>query len=517
MRKFAQLSVTAVVALIMSGCGDVYRPVVIPNPPPTPDPKPAHNAFVISNNGLSKGTGMQVNVSGDTNMGVIPLGIEPQHASLNGTGTRVLTANSLSDTASIFVPASTFSIIAKIADVVLPTGFNPSFVTTTETTSFYVGGSGRNSFPPSVAFVNGSNVAGADIQALPGSVGTTISMAETPDTRKLYAASSNGNSVTPINVIDHTLNASIPVTTPVWVTARSDSGRVYVLSQADGSLLEINPVDDSTVPNTVAAGAGANYMSYDSHLNRLYVTNPASSTATVVSVAGASAQTLKTIPITPVVRDAVTDVCASPSPGAVRVVSATALPNGTRAYIGGFTTLTSGVNISDVSGDGTLVTYSYSLASGPTLVPGMGITISGFTPVNNPYNGSFTIASVGSGTFQVFSTTTGPFSGAPAGAAQSICPQVTVLNTTDNSVRSVIPIQRGPAAFGCDVRFRLSMASSADSSKVYVGSCDAGSVAIIHTDLDQVAVQLLAPPSVVPSSGGGAPPPQNPVFVLAGQ
>ena len=89
MRRFAQLSSVLIVALIMSGCGDVYRPVVIPNPPPTPDPEASHNAFVISDNGpANKGTTMQVNVSGDTNMGAVPLGIAPVHASLTGTGGR---------------------------------------------------------------------------------------------------------------------------------------------------------------------------------------------------------------------------------------------------------------------------------------------------------------------------------------------------------------------------------------------------------------------------------------------
>jgi hypothetical protein len=199
----------------------------------------------------------------------------------------------------------------------------------------------------------------------------------------------------------------------------------------------------------------------------------------------------------------------------VKVVSATALLDGTRAYIGGYTTLTTGVSISAASGDGTLVTYTYAPGSGPSLAPGMGITITGLSP--NTFNGNYTIATVGAGTFQVFSPTTdAQLAGVGAGAAQSICPQVTVLNASDNSVRSVIPLDRAPAAFGCDVRFRLSMAASADSKKVYVGSCDAGGVTVIHTDVDQVAVKLAAPPSAAPSLAGQAPPPQNPVFVVAG-
>jgi hypothetical protein len=512
MRRFAQLSSVLIVALIMSGCGDVYRPVVIPNPPPTPDPKAAHNLYVISDNGpANKGTTMQVNVSGDTNMGAIPVGIAPVHASLTGSGGRVLSANSLGDSVSVIAPASTFGGIAKVADVVLPTGFHPSFVTTAETTAFYVAGNGAT---PSLGFVNGSNAV-VDIKPVPGSAGTILSMAETSDAKKIYVASSSANSVTPVNVIDHSSNTAIPVSTPVWVSARSDAGRVYVLSQGAGDLIEINPLDDSLVPNTVVAGAGANYMFYDSHLNRLYITNPVASTTTVVNVAPASALLLRTVPIAAAVRDAA-DVCAGISPGAVKVVSATALLDGTRAYIGGYTTLTSGVSISTASGDGTLVSYTYAAGSGPSIAPGMGITITGFSP--DTFNGNYTIATVGAGTFQVFSPTPGSNDSGTvgAGAAQSICPQVTVLNSSDNSVRSVIPLDRAPAAFGCDVRFRLSMAASADSTKVYVGSCDAAGVTVIHADVDQVSLKLSAPPSAAPSLAGQAPPPQNPVFVVAG-
>ena len=126
MRRFALVCGVLIVALIMSGCGDTYRPVVVPNPPPIPDPRAAHNLFVISNNGsANKGTGMQVNVSGDSNMGVIPLGIAPVHASLTANGSRVLSANFLNDTVSVIAPASTLGGITKVADVVFPTGFGP--------------------------------------------------------------------------------------------------------------------------------------------------------------------------------------------------------------------------------------------------------------------------------------------------------------------------------------------------------------------------------------------------------
>jgi hypothetical protein len=60
----------------------------------------------------------------------------------------------------------------------------------------------------------------------------------------------------------------------------------------------------------------------------------------------------------------------------------------------------------------------------------------------------------------------------------------------------------------------LSMAAAADSSRLYVGNCDAGNVAIIQTLSDTMLLQLPAPQSATFSNG--TPLPQNPVFVVAG-
>ena len=77
-------------------------------------------------------------------------------------------------------------------------------------------------------------------------------------------------------------------------------------------------------------------------------------------------------------------------------------------------------------------------------------------------------------------------------------------------------------------RFRMTTAASADSSKVYVGICDAGAVAIINATTSTVATggdntpdtlvnDLPAPFSAAPAGANGEPPPQNPVFLLTGQ
>jgi len=91
---------------------------------------------------------------------------------------------------------------------------------------------------------------------------------------------------------------------------------------------------------------------------------------------------------------------------------------------------------------------------------------------------------------------------------------VTVINATDGSIRSTIPITT-VAKVCVSNPFELPIAAAADSSRVYVGNCDAGNVAIIQTLNDTLLLQMPAPLSASFSTTG-TPLPQNPVFVVAG-
>jgi DNA-binding beta-propeller fold protein YncE len=91
---------------------------------------------------------------------------------------------------------------------------------------------------------------------------------------------------------------------------------------------------------------------------------------------------------------------------------------------------------------------------------------------------------------------------------------VTVNNAPTGAIQSTIPL--ATVAKVCSSNpSELSIAASADSSRVYVGNCDAGNVAIIQTLNDTLVLQMPAPLSAAFSSSG-TPLPQNPVFVVAG-
>src|SRR5437867_13432473 len=85
--------------LITVGCGDVYRPVALPIPGSPPSPGAAHFVVAVQGNGkIDGGSGSQINVSGDTNVGVFQTGLTPAHAALIPNGTKLYVANLGDDT-----------------------------------------------------------------------------------------------------------------------------------------------------------------------------------------------------------------------------------------------------------------------------------------------------------------------------------------------------------------------------------------------------------------------------------
>lgn len=95
----------------------------------------------------------------------------------------------------------------------------------------------------------------------------------------------------------------------------------------------------------------------------------------------------------------------------------------------------------------------------------------------------------------------------------NVTSRVTVINAGDGSVRTTIPLTTVPQVCASNPS-ELSIAASADSTRVYVGNCDAGNVADIQTINDTLLLQMPAPQSA--TFKDGVPLPQNPVFVVAG-
>jgi len=111
-RRVAGLAMAAFSILLWVSCGQVYRPVVIPQPSTPPNPANFHQVFAISTNvASSPGTALQIDVSGDSNIGVGNMGINPTHAAILPNNSRVFVASAgsltfgESDVITAFTPA----------------------------------------------------------------------------------------------------------------------------------------------------------------------------------------------------------------------------------------------------------------------------------------------------------------------------------------------------------------------------------------------------------------------------
>ena len=93
-RRVGWVVAIALATWLEISCGQVYRPVVIPTSTTPPNPANFHAVFGISANApYNPGTVLQVDVSGDTDIGVADMGVNPTHAAILSNHSRVFVAS----------------------------------------------------------------------------------------------------------------------------------------------------------------------------------------------------------------------------------------------------------------------------------------------------------------------------------------------------------------------------------------------------------------------------------------
>ncbi|HLV88003.1 MAG TPA: YncE family protein [Candidatus Sulfotelmatobacter sp.] len=447
-RRTCRLVALAAATLLCISCGQVYRPVVIPVSTTPPYPAGFHEVFGISNNiPFNQGTAMQIDVSGDTNIGVANMGVNPTHAGILPNNTRVFVASSGSlssgeaDAVMAFTPAGDTTVASGLGNPVtisLPYGSLPVFVTTTQTSAVYVANFGTNSVS---ALSTSTNAV-----TMTESVGSQpIALAETPNALNLYVLNQGDNTLTDLSPVDLSTLATIPIgNTPVWAVSRADSQRLYVLTQGDG-LLHTLRTDTNAIVGSQSVGVGANFILYDSNRSRLYVTSPATSSFYVFDVT-----TDPPTPIMPAGSASPAIGLPLPSPcgggitcSGVTPVSVSALPDGSRFYVA-----------------------SYVTAS-PCPDPNVG----NLTPTDSCMIPQLTV-------FQAASLTVKPM----PSSSSLLSPSLSLLSSpqfgaTQYAVRQVSTCVPAPSYSPSSTRFRMFTTAAADSSHVYVSLCDAGMVA----------------------------------------
>ena len=522
-RRLSRFAAVLAATFLWSACGDIYRPVVIPTTLTPPNPSNFHAVFGLDTNIPGKpGAAVQIDVSGDEVVAQTPtdpngknIGIAPTHFAALPNNSRLFVASAGSmfsggtDMIAAFTPSPDTPATTGFGAVfafdypnitIDPTtnqqyfcSYLPDFVGTSQSTVVYVANFGVDGSP-------NCNLASTDSVTAVNAITNTISsftylaagshpvaLAETPDGHKLYVANQGNSTVSSLNTVDMSAN---PVTgfsgnTPVWVVARSDSHRVYVLTQGDGQLITMDTSTDSQV-GSLAVGAGANFAAYDSRLNRLYVANPANDTVYVISTSGGANDTpvlVKTITIPGLISCA---TCSAAIPTHVAPMR-----DGSRFYVAGYQTASACPDPNVVDSLGNPL---------PCVIPELTVID---TQSLNVRTGLFLLAS------PMFSPTssTNPQPYAVPEVAACAPPATYAPGTT---------------------RFRMTTAAAADSSRVYVGMCDAGAIAVVNTTTstivtggtntpDTLVNDLLAPFSAATAGANGEPPPQNPIFMATGQ
>jgi len=94
LRRVGGLAAVALAGVLWLSCGEVYRPVVIPTTLTPPTPANFHEVFGIAANApFNFGAALQIDVSGDSEIGAANMGVNPTHAAILPSNSRVFVAS----------------------------------------------------------------------------------------------------------------------------------------------------------------------------------------------------------------------------------------------------------------------------------------------------------------------------------------------------------------------------------------------------------------------------------------
>lgn len=300
--------------LILTSCGETFRPIATPVASGGGDPQSQKLAIVVSTNGpAGDGANTHINISGDTNVGQVEVGQDPVHAALVANNILTYVANRASSSGkpslTVYGSLAQNSQSNPPATVTLPDNSSPRWLTG-GLASVYVALAGNNSVG---ILVPGQNTLNQEI-----TVGTTpVMIVSLNNGSKLYVANQGSGNVSVINQVDNTVVATIPVgAQPTHLAASFDSGFIYVVNRGSNTVSVINTATD-TVVGTAAVGASPNYAVFEARQLRVYVTNSGGSSISAINADKNSPNFM-----------AVTDIPVGTAP-----VSLTALADGSRVYV----------------------------------------------------------------------------------------------------------------------------------------------------------------------------------------
>ncbi len=280
--------------------------------------------------------------------------------------------------------------------------------------------------------------------------GSVPTFAGTGETSTVYVVNSGAGNVAAISIASNVITNTIPVgANPVALvetplTSVSGPQKVYVANQGSGTVSVISSLDKS-VSTAIGTWTSPVWAAARSDANRVYILDSGAGTVSAIDTA----------------HD--TELPTTASVGAEANFMAYD-PIRNRLYV--TNPATNLLSIIDVSND-TLTTSTVAVAA----------------PI------SVAVLPDGSRIYVASAAVSG-------GIVNS---SVSVVNAGNLSIATTIPL--ASVAQSCvSSRFELSVAASADGTRVYVGNCDAGNTTIIQTSTDTVVTNLPAPTSAAPAS-----------------
>ena len=329
--RFAALWVfacTVGVLLLAVGCNDTLRQFITPIPPPSGDPGALAHAITLSTNPVaaSSGADMHIDVSGDTSVGVVPVGLNPVFLGRSGNRIFAINQGDVSTPPTVSVYLALLPQAATVTTVTMPaSALGPIAGTTSSAGNIFI----ANRLSNDVSVISG-NVLSVTTPSIP--VGTEpVMIAGNSSNNQIFVVNHGSGTVTQISTIDNTVVKTISVgSQPVWAVMSADGLFVFVVNQGSGTVSVIDTSLQSVIGLPIAVGASPNFAFYDPKLQRVYVSNTGSNTISVIRADNITATNPPT---------KLADIPVSGNP-----TSVTALADGTKAYAALGNCTTPGVN-----------------------------------------------------------------------------------------------------------------------------------------------------------------------------
>ncbi len=311
------LVICAGALLLAMGCNDTLRQFITPIPPPTGDPGALAHAITLSTNPAPTGDGsdMHIDVSGDSSVGVVPLGANPVF--LGKSNSRVFAIDSGDATNPPTVSAYTALLpqTATVSTVTLPaSALQPTAGSTSSAGNIFIANRGSND----VSVISGAILA-VIVPSIP--VGAQpVMIAGNTANNQIFVINNGDDSVTQISTIDNTVvrTISLPAgSKPIWGVMSADGLFVFVVDQGTNKVSVIDASTGGLLPD-ITVGTSPNFAFYEPTLRRVYVSNTGSQNISVINANGISDTNPPTL---------LKNITVSGTP-----TSVTALTNGTKAY-----------------------------------------------------------------------------------------------------------------------------------------------------------------------------------------